>query len=251
MTRPNSTRTAMPTRPPSVLIVHPSPLLRAGIRAIAAASGATIAGEADNAARALAALDRARRPVIAMIAVHLPGLNGFFVAHAMRRFKRSVVAGAMLLGDPSDDEGDMLFGTLICGGAAYAADAVDPPDLMTVVQRIARGEAPIIDQIMARPQIAAAVIAAVRPAIVTIDAAAHSPLTPQERRVLALMAQGRTNRQIAERLGVSAQTIKNYVSSILRKLNAHDRTRAAVIAMQRQWVTPNPPPNDGDPPHPP
>ncbi|RMD81291.1 MAG: DNA-binding response regulator, partial [Chloroflexi bacterium] len=100
-----------------------------------------------------------------------------------------------------------------------------------------RGEYPINDLVLTSPEVAATVLEAFRQMVGDDDVqTVFSPLSARELEVLELVAAGRTNREIAAQLDISNQTVKNHISSILRKLAVNDRTQAVVYAMRRGWI---------------
>jgi DNA-binding NarL/FixJ family response regulator len=102
---------------------------------------------------------------------------------------------------------------------------------------VRRGDYPINELVLSLPDVAAQVLAAFRQMAVDEDTQSiYSPLSPRELQVLELVAAGRTNKEIAAQLDISNQTVKNHVSSILRKLAVNDRTQAVVYAMRRGWI---------------
>jgi DNA-binding NarL/FixJ family response regulator len=138
----------------------------------------------------------------------------------------------------SDEE---LWETLKTGAVAYIDKRIGIEDLVTVIRRASRGEYPINDSVVADPTIADRVIRQFQDmaSMGLIKENVAAPLTQRELQILSYIANGNTNRQVAYKLGISEQTIKNHVSAILRKLNANDRAHAVALAMHNQWVAVN------------
>ena len=144
----------------------------------------------------------------------------------------------MLSPDPSDEE---LFDVIRSSAVACVKKNSSPQELVETISRATRGEYPINESIM-RPQVAKHVLkqfqdmASLGDKMETLVA----PLTKRERQILTYIANGNTNKQIANKLSISEQTIKNHVSAILRKLNANDRAHAVVVALRHGWISVEP-----------
>jgi len=144
----------------------------------------------------------------------------------------------MLSPDPSDEE---LFDVIRSSAVACLKKNSSPEELIETIDRATRGEYPINDSIM-RPKVAKQVLnqfqelASLGDKIESVVA----PLTKRERQILTYIANGNTNKQIANKLEISEQTIKNHVSAILRKLNANDRAHAVVVAIRHGWISIHP-----------
>ena len=171
-------------------------------------------GSAEEAARRIPAI----RPDVAVLDARLPDGSGIDVCRDVRSIDPSI--RALILTSYEDDEA--LFAAIMAGAAGYVLKQVRGADLVEAVRTVAAGKSlldPVItqrvlDRIRKGPE---------RPA--ELEA-----LTDQERRILELIADGLTNRQIAGRMFLAEKTIKNYVSSLLAKLGLQRRTQAAVLA---------------------
>jgi two-component system response regulator DegU len=135
----------------------------------------------------------------------------------------------------SDEE---LFETLKTGAVAYIDKRTSTEDLVRVIRRASRGEYPINESVNANPAIADRVIKQFQEiaSMGLVKEKVAAPLTHRETQILSCIANGGTNKQVAHKLGISEQTIKNHVSAILRKLNANDRAHAVALAIRNQWV---------------
>jgi DNA-binding NarL/FixJ family response regulator len=192
-------------------------VVRQGVRALLESAGdIVVIGEAANATEALARIP-ALRPDVAILDVRVPDGNGIEVC---REVRSRVGTNCLMLTSYSDDEA--LFEAILAGAAGYVLKQVRGMELLTAVKRVAAGES-LLD-----PTITARVLTRLR---------SHSDedprlarLTPQERRILHLIADGMTNRQIAREMHLAEKTIKNYVSNLLNKLGMERRTEAAVFA---------------------
>lgn len=185
-----------------------------------------VIGEASTAAQAVARLP-ALRPDVAILDVRLPDGDGVTVCRDVRS---TVVPppACLMLTSYSDDEA--LFGAIMAGAAGYLLKQVAGVDLVGAVRAVAAGGS-LLD-----PKATATVLERLRRG----EHAGAEPdpryeaLSPQERRILELIADGLTNRQIGVELHLAEKTVKNYVSSVLHKLGYSRRTEAAVYAVERR-----------------
>jgi len=131
-----------------------------------------------------------------------------------------------------------LFESLKTGAVAYIDKRTSTTELISTIRRASRGEYPINDSVSANPVIADRVIKQFQEiaSMGLVQEKIASPLTQRELQILSCIANGGTNKQVANMLGISEQTIKNHVSAILRKLNANDRAHAVALAIRNQWV---------------
>ncbi len=171
-------------------------------------------GLADEAIRRIPAL----RPQVAILDARLPDGSGIDVCREVRSVDPSI--RALILTSYDDDEA--LFAAILAGASGYILKQVRGADLVEAVRTVASGHS-LLD-----PAVTARVLDRVRHGR-TMPPELES-LTEQERRILALIAEGLTNRQIAERMFLAEKTVKNYVSSLLAKLGLERRTQAAVLA---------------------
>ncbi len=153
-----------------------------------------------------------------------------------RRIKqRSPNIGVVVLTSNPDDS--QLFLALKAQAVAYLSKEVTASQLIEIVRRVNRGEHPINEALTSRPRVAEHVLQQFQELSSRSEAEAFiSPLTPREIEILHYIAQGFLNKQIAAELGISEQTIKNHVTSILRKLNANARTEAVVVAIKQGLI---------------
>jgi DNA-binding NarL/FixJ family response regulator len=192
-------------------------VVRQGVRALLESTGDVIVvGEATNAAEALARIP-ALRPDVAILDVRVPDGNGIEVC---REVRSRIGTHCLMLTSYSDDEA--LFEAIMAGAAGYVLKQVRGTELLTAVKRVAAGES-LLD-----PAITGRVLSRLRSHDDEDPRLAR--LTPQERRILHLIADGMTNRQIAREMHLAEKTIKNYVSNLLTKLGFERRTEAAVFA---------------------
>ncbi len=217
----------------SVVLVHAHPLFREGLRYhLANHPDFEVVAEAGNGQQAIQMVDHAE-PRIVLIEMDLPGVNGLEVARVIKRTHPSISI-VLLSSDPNPQT---IIKAQRAGVAAYVPGNVPWEELQRVLQEVCRGEYPINDIVLKEPQIAALVLNEFR--LLTAEepmANIYAPLSPREVEVLELVAAGRTNKEIATDLEIGNQTVKNHISSILRKLAVNDRTQAVVYAVRRGWI---------------
>lgn len=154
-----------------------------------------------------------------------------------RRIKRRLpsIGVVVLSPEPSDSQ---LFQVLKAQAAAYLNKEISADELTGIIRRVAGGEHPINESLTTRPKVAEQVLNQFQELIWKSEAEALiAPLTARETDILKYMARGYLNKQIAVELGISEQTIKNHVTSILRKLNANARTEAVVVAIKQGLIS--------------
>jgi two-component system, NarL family, response regulator DevR len=198
-------------------------VVRQGVRALLESAGdIVVVGEAANASEAIARIP-ALRPDVAILDVRVPDGNGIEVC---REVRSRVGTKCLMLTSYSDDEA--LFEAIMAGAAGYVLKQVRGTELLTAVKRVAAGES-LLD-----PAITRRVLNRLRSPSDADPRLAR--LTPQERRILHLIADGMTNRQIAWEMHLAEKTIKNYVSNLLTKLGMERRTEAAVFATKLEMA---------------
>jgi DNA-binding NarL/FixJ family response regulator len=201
-----------------VVIVDDHPAVRRGLRTfLELADGLEVAGEAADGPTALE-LIAASSPDVVLLDMVLPGMDGVAVLHEMRR--REMPARVLVVTSFTDRS--RLLPAVRAGARGYLSKDVDPQALVAAVRSVAAGH------LLLEPAAADALVGAAPPA--------DAVLTAREREVLALIADGQSNREIARTLVVAEKTVKTHVSSILLKLGLSDRTQAALYAV-RSGVT--------------
>ena len=217
-----------------ILVVDDHALFRVGIRNILEREADfEIVGEAEDPRGAVEAAAE-QNPDIVLMDLSLPAPGGI---ETTQRLKREVPHAGIICLAVSEDE-DQLFDAIKAGAAAFILKDVGPDDLVTIVRRVNNGEYLINDKVFAKPSVASRVLKEFRElAVFGQDAAPiFAPLSPREVEILDNIAQGMTNKQVAYALSISEQTVKNHMSSILRKLSVNDRTQAVVYAMKQGWI---------------
>jgi DNA-binding NarL/FixJ family response regulator len=206
----------------SVFLVDDHEIVRRGIaQLLESEDDITVIGEAGTAAQAMARIP-ALRPDVAILDVRLPDGEGITVCRDVRSAV-SPPPACLMLTSYSDDEA--LFGAIMAGAAGYLLKQVTGVDLIGAVRTIAAGGS-LLD-----PRATSVVLERLRKGNQPTDSR-YEALSPQERRILDLIADGLTNRQIGAEMYLAEKTVKNYVSSLLHKLGFARRTEAAVYAAE-------------------
>jgi two-component system response regulator DevR len=198
-----------------VFLVDDHEVVRTGLRDLLESTGEfTVVGEAGTAEEALRRIP-ATRPQVAVLDVRLPDGNGVEVCREVR--SRLPELGCLMLTSYSDDEA--LFNAIMAGAAGYLLKQVRGTDLVDAVRKVAAGQS-LLD-----PALTARVLERIRRGDESDELLAR--LSEQERRILTLIGEGLTNRQIAEQMYLAEKTVKNYVSNLLMKMGMARRTEAA------------------------
>jgi DNA-binding NarL/FixJ family response regulator len=217
-----------------ILLVDDHALFRVGMRNILEREpDFEIVAEADDARTAMDAAF-ATNPDVILMDLSLPAPGGI---ETTQRVKRELPATAIIVLSTDEDE-DALFDAIKAGAAAFVLKDIAPEDLVMIIRRVATGEFLINDKVFSKPAVASRVLKEFRELAVYGQEAApiFAPLSPREVEILDNIAQGMTNKQVAYALSISEQTVKNHMSSILRKLSVNDRTQAVVYAMRQGWI---------------
>lgn len=218
----------------TILLVDDHALFRVGVRNILEReAGLEIVGEADD-TRSAFDLSVQLSPDIILMDLSLPAPGGI---ETTQRIKRELPSAGIIVLAVNEDE-DALFDAIKAGAAAFILKDVAPDDLVAIIRRVASGEYLINDKVFAKPAVASRVLKEFRELAIYGQEAApiFAPLSPREVEILDNIAQGMTNKQVAYALSISEQTVKNHMSSILRKLSVNDRTQAVVYAMRQGWI---------------
>jgi DNA-binding NarL/FixJ family response regulator len=220
-----------------VLIIDEQPIFRAGLRAaLSHLDGCRIVGEAID---AQACLKQAREytPDVALLGASDSAGDLLELAHQLRH---DVPRMAVVLLTTQISEED-LFQSIKVGVAAYCTRQLQLDELRETVRRVSHGEYLITDTIFAKPQLASRVLKSLGEREAQerdrgVDATSHSPLSNREIEILDRIAHGNSNKEIAKSLKISDQTVKNHITSILKKLTVTDRTSAVVQALRHGWI---------------
>ena len=217
-----------------ILVVDDHALFRGGITSVLSREREfEVVGEAAD-GRAALEMAGAVSPSIVLMDLSLPAPGGL---ETTQRIRREFPAIAVIVMAQDEDE-ESLFASIKAGAAAFVIKDLSPEDLIHVVRRVSMGEFLINDKVFSKPAVASRVLKEFRELAVYGQEAQpiFAPLSPREVEILDNIAQGMTNKQVAYALSISEQTVKNHMSSILRKLAVNDRTQAVVYAMRQGWI---------------
>ena len=224
----------MNTNKIQVFILSQQSLFRQGIEhSLSSMGDIGISGATDINGEVLSNLDNLP-PDVAIVDIDTSPDDGLALARRIKQ-RSPNIAIIMLTSNPNDAQ---LFQALKAQAVAYLDKEVTADQLADIIRRVARGEHPINESLTTRPNVANKVLQQFQELSWQSEAEVLiSPLTPRETEILDYIAQGYLNKQIAIKLGISEQTIKNHVTSILRKLNANARTEAVVVAIKQGLIS--------------
>jgi DNA-binding NarL/FixJ family response regulator len=218
----------------SVMIVDDHPLFRQGLRrVIEAEDDMEVIIEVGDGEEALR-LAQKMVPDVIMMDVNIPTMNGLQVTRSLKAILPNI--GVIMLTAYHDDE--QIFHAIKAGAGAYYPKDVTPRKLIEAIRQVSQGNYVVDDNVLAKSQVASWLLKQFD----QISAFGGSPdelfvpLSSREMEILQLIARGYSNKEIAHELGISRQTVKNHMTSILRKLSVNDRTQAALYALRRGWI---------------
>jgi two-component system response regulator DegU len=218
----------------TIVVVDDHPLFRQGvINSLSIEPGFKVVGQAENGNDALA-LIRSLCPDIAVVDINLPGVNGQQVTH--RVVQEKIPTRIVLLTAYNDRE--QIIHAAWAGTAAYCSKDVDPTHLIQAIKAVVSGKYVIDGRIFTHLEFENWLDDEMEKArhLYSEPGSPFHPLSDREMEVLTCVVKGMSNKEIASALGISHQTVKNHVTSILRKFGVEDRTQAVVYALKRGWV---------------
>ena len=205
-----------------IMVVDDHEVVRLGLRGLLERqSGWQVVAEASTADEAVSRVLE-YRPDVVVMDIRLAGSSG--IEACQRIMSQAPETRVIMLTSYAED--DLLFDAIAAGAAGYVLKQIGSDELVRAIETVGRGEA-LLD-----PSLTRRVLARVREADRREAFAAFADLTEQELRVLALIAEGNTNREIAESLYLGEGTVRNYVSNILGKLGVSNRAEAAAYAVE-------------------
>lgn len=218
----------------SVVLVHGLALFREGLRHnILTLPGFHIVGEASNGQQAIQLVGNVDVDLVLM-EVDLPGVSGLEVSRVIKRHHPHI--SIILLGDTMD--GQNIVKAIRAGVSAFTLSTTSWQYLSNTILSVCDGHYPINELVLSYSDVATQVLAEFRQLAMEEETQhIYSPLSRRELQILELVATNCTNKEIAQSLDISNQTVKNHVSSILRKLAVNDRTQAVVFALRQGWIT--------------
>ncbi len=204
-----------------IVLVDDHEVVRLGLKSLLSRNDQfQVVAEASNAGEAAERVAR-YRPDVVVMDIRLPGKNGI---EATREILAQYPETKIII-LTSYAEDDLLFDAIAAGASGYVLKQIGSNELVTALDKIGRGES-LVD-----PALMQKVFARVREASRKAEDEAFADLSDQELKILALVAKGKTNKEIAEAVFLSEKTVRNYVSSILSKLNLSTRSEAAAYAV--------------------
>jgi DNA-binding NarL/FixJ family response regulator len=218
----------------TIVVVDDHPLFRQGvINTLSLESNYKVIGQAENGTNALT-LIRNLHPQIAVVDINLPGMNGLQVTHRVSQEK--LPTRIILLTAYNDQE--QIIHAAWAGASAYCSKDVDPFQLVQAIRDVVDGKFVIEGRVFSREEFNYWIVEEMEKArhLYSEPGSPFHPLSDREMEVLTCVVNGMSNKEIASSLGISHQTVKNHVTSILRKFGVEDRTQAVVYALKRGWV---------------
>lgn len=219
----------------SVVIVDDHQIFRQGVEANLELEGdIQVVGQGSNGTDGLRVI-RETVPDVAILDINLPGMNGLQV---LREIVEAKLPVKVVLVTAYDDPEQVLH-AMRAGAAAYCAKEVEPEQLVKIIRHVTAGHYVVHSEVYDEAGIELLINSGVQAVAGHYYAEltdTFSPLSPREMEILQHVTQGMSNKEIAQMLNISHQTVKNHMTSILRKLAVEDRTQAAVYALRRGWV---------------
>ena len=220
----DSSQTAAPAAPIRILIADDHEVVRIGLAALLdAQEGFDVVAQAATGQEAVR-LARRHRPDVVVMDIRMPNGSGIDACRALASDANPMPV--IMLTSHADS--DALFEAIEAGASGYVLKRIGSQELVDAVRTVAAGGS-LLDPAVTRP-----VLDRIRNAGRLEEAGAFADLTEQERRVLAHIADGASNRQIAERMGLAEKTVRNYVSNVLAKLALESRSQAAAYAIRNR-----------------
>lgn len=219
----------------SLLIVDDHPLFRQGVSdSLALEADMLVVGQAASGEDGLD-LIRSLNPQIALMDINLPGMNGQQITHLVVQEK--LPTRVLLL--TGYDEMEQAVHAALAGAAGYLAKDIEPQDLMKAIRNVADGRFVFGARVFTRRELDDWLVSQTEGARRSYSEPGNPfhPLSDREMEVLNCVVRGMSNKEIANLLEISHQTVKNHVTSILRKFGVDDRTQAVIYALKRGWVT--------------
>ena len=219
-----------------IMVVEDHPLLIQGLRRILESEDdLQIVAEATGGDEAVRLAVELVTDVILMD-INLRGKNGLQATHEIKQTYAIDETAVIVLTAYNDDE--QMLHALRAGASAYYPKDVQPSELIPTIRTVAQNRYFINGKVLNKTEAYRWLLAEMEKFTVVADTGqeAFAPLSPREMEVLVLTTKGASNKEIASALNISRQTVKNHMSSVLRKLGVEDRTQAAILALRRGWV---------------
>jgi len=218
----------------SVMLVDDHSLFRQGLRRVLESDeDLEVIMEVADGEEALR-LAKQLTPDVVIMDINLPRMNGLQVTRELKHAAPEIAI--IMLTAYHDDE--QIFHSIRAGAAAYFPKDVTPRRLVEAVRQVSQGNYVIDDEVLNKPEVASWLLSQFDK-VAYLDGLPNemfAPLSPREMEILQHIAKGQSNKEVAYALGISRQTVKNHMTSILRKLAVNDRTQAALYAVRRGWI---------------
>ena len=219
----------------TVMIVDDHPVFRQGLRRVLESEDdLDVVAEVSDGIEALQ-LAKQMVPNVMLLDINLPGMNGLQIARTLKDLLLDI--NIIMLTAYHDDE--QVFHAIRAGASAYFPKDVSPRRLIEAVRLVDQGSYVVEDRVLEKPEVGTWLLdqfKQVDSEILDVDGSLLVALSPREMEILQFIARGKSNKEIAHELGISRQTVKNHMTSILRKLAVNDRTQAAIYALRRGWI---------------
>jgi DNA-binding NarL/FixJ family response regulator len=219
----------------TVMLVDDHPVFRQGLRRVLESEDDldVIAEVSDG----IEALQQAKQliPDVLLLDINLPGMNGLQVARSLKDLLYDI--DIIMLTAYHDDE--QVFHAIRAGASAYFPKDVSPRRLIEAIRLVHQGSYVVEDRVLEKPEVGTWLLDQFKQAgsdVLDPEGSLLVSLSPREMEILQFIARGKSNKEIAHELGISRQTVKNHMTSILRKLAVNDRTQAAIYALRRGWI---------------
>jgi DNA-binding NarL/FixJ family response regulator len=217
--------------PIRVVFIEPRAILGVGVREILEREmDIEVLAQVRTAAEAVPVVDLTS-PDVVLVDADFPQIDA---TEATRQLHEGAPESALVIMGRGDDDASIV-GAAEVGAVAHVAETAEPAELIATIRRAADGQNPLRDELIGRPDLLERIVEAMR-ASTAVEYLPANPLSPRELGVLALVAIGSRNREIAAALGISEQTVKNHLSSIFHKLGVPNRTRAVMYATRHGWL---------------
>lgn len=205
-----------------IVVADDHPLIREGLRRVLSLEpNIVLVGEAENGEQAVELVRRTGADVVLMD-INMPGMNGIEACRAIKEEMPHTRIIALTI----HDQEEYLFELIRAGISAYLLKDVSPDKLLETIIGVARGESYIPPRLMSK----------VFQEFNRMTVSPKIRLTSREREILQLLAEGESNRSIAEKLFITEKTVKNHLTNIFQKLNVSDRTQAVLYAIKNKLV---------------
>lgn len=213
-------------KPVRLLLVDDHDLFRKGLASLLSRGKEFhVAGEARNGVEALSKA-RELKPDIVLMDIYMAGGGGL---EATRRIREDVPSSKVVMLTVSEEDKN-LFEAIKCGAQGYLLKKIELAELLEMLRGVSRGEAPI-----SRATAAKILREFAAQSRGDREKPAEEKLTPKEREVLDLLTKGLTNKEVGNRLGITENTVKNHLKSILDKLHVANRVQAAAVALEKKF----------------